>query len=86
MGATTGPKLDLPDDPELPGCDSVDILFVIDDSGSMSDQQDKLTAAFPSFIQFVQMAEAIEPPFEGFSADIFHGERHCIGGFFSKYR
>ena len=35
------------------GCKKVDLLFVIDDSGSMSDQQDKLTAAFPSFIQTI---------------------------------
>ena len=35
------------------GCKKVDLLLVIDDSGSMSDQQDKLTAAFPSFIQTI---------------------------------
>jgi hypothetical protein len=35
------------------GCKKVDLLFIIDDSGSMSDQQDKLTEAFPSFIQTI---------------------------------
>lgn len=32
------------------GCDKVDLLFVVDDSASMSDQQEKLTAAFPAFM------------------------------------
>ncbi|MCA9717271.1 MAG: hypothetical protein H6713_25530 [Myxococcales bacterium] len=31
-------------------CDKVDLLFVIDDSGSMEEEQDKLTAAFPDFM------------------------------------
>lgn len=31
------------------GCHNVDVLFVIDDSGSMSDKQQALAAAFPSF-------------------------------------
>ncbi len=45
---------DLPDPgPGAKGCDKVDILFVIDDSGSMSDNQDKLTAAFPSMAQTI---------------------------------
>ena len=35
------------------GCEKVDILFSIDDSGSMSDNQDKLTAAFPSMAQTI---------------------------------
>jgi len=35
------------------GCKKVDLLFVIDDSGSMSDQQDKLTEAFPSFMETI---------------------------------
>ncbi|MCB9750764.1 MAG: hypothetical protein H6713_12330 [Myxococcales bacterium] len=35
------------------GCKKVDILFVIDDSGSMSDEQNKLTAAFPSLVETI---------------------------------
>ena len=35
------------------GCEKVDILFVIDDSGSMLDNQDKLTAAFPGMAQTI---------------------------------
>jgi len=47
-------------DEPVEGCTKVDLLFVIDDSGSMSDQQNKLTDAFPSFMatideQLVQM-------------------------------
>jgi hypothetical protein len=33
-----------------PGCPDVDILFVIDDSGSMADQQESLIASFPGFV------------------------------------
>ena len=31
-------------------CDKVDLLFVVDDSGSMVEEQDKLTDAFPDFM------------------------------------
>ncbi|MGB1015104.1 MAG: hypothetical protein ACPG4T_13295 [Nannocystaceae bacterium] len=36
------------------GCDKVDFLFVIDNSGSMSDNQDNLIASFPGFISTIQ--------------------------------
>lgn len=57
--STTGLKLDVGfgesssagEDDE--GCKKVDLLFVIDDSGSMSDQQNKLTDAFPSFMETI---------------------------------
>lgn len=41
----------IPDAPvvEDPGCHAVDFLFVIDDSGSMADDQAKLIANFPTF-------------------------------------
>ena len=45
-----------PEPPEPPepddglGCTSVDFLFVIDNSGSMHDEQEKLLASFPAFI------------------------------------
>ena len=42
------------------GCEKVDLLFVVDDSASMSDNQDKLTAAFPSFMQTVDAELVIE--------------------------
>jgi len=41
------------DDTE-PGCSKMDILFVIDDSGSMSCEQSKLGQAFPGFIQVLE--------------------------------
>ncbi|MCX4239930.1 hypothetical protein [Paraliomyxa miuraensis] len=36
------------------GCEKVDFLFVIDNSGSMGDNQDSLIASFPGFIQSIQ--------------------------------
>jgi len=36
------------------GCDKVDFLFVIDNSGSMGDNQDNLIASFPGFISTIQ--------------------------------
>jgi len=54
-GEASGPgdKLDLGDDVELPGCDSVDILFVIDNSASMATYQDALADAFPGFVDAI---------------------------------
>lgn len=62
VDATTdgGPKLDVgvndttgPDMPEA-GCRKVDFLFVIDNSGSMSDEQQNLIQSFPTFISTIQ--------------------------------
>lgn len=36
------------------GCKKVDFLFVIDNSGSMADEQQALIASFPGFIQAIQ--------------------------------
>ena len=36
-----------------PGCGKVDFLFVIDNSGSMGDNQDNLIASFPGFINTI---------------------------------
>ncbi len=36
------------------GCKKVDFLFVIDNSGSMGDEQDSLVASFPGFISTIQ--------------------------------
>ena len=59
-------KLDLGDDTDDPntgvdpdgddesGCDKVDFLFVIDNSGSMGEFQDNLVANFPGFIDTIQ--------------------------------
>lgn len=53
------PKLDVGAEDETgtggePGCKKVDFLFIIDDSGSMRDEQDRLVAAFPGFIQAIK--------------------------------
>ena len=52
-GMSGGDKLDLGEDVELPGCDSVDILFVIDNSASMATYQTKLAEAFPGFVDAI---------------------------------
>ncbi len=56
-----GPKLDVGveattgDSGEpVKGCRKVDFLFVIDNSGSMSDEQQNLIASFPTFISTIQ--------------------------------
>jgi hypothetical protein len=41
-------------DPTGEGCEKVDILFVIDNSGSMEDEQSNLLAGFPGFISAIQ--------------------------------
>ncbi len=49
-----GPGTDLPgDEPESGPCNQMDILFVIDNSGSMGEEQDNLAANFPDFIDVV---------------------------------
>lgn len=62
-GTTTndGPKLDVgagetTEDSGAPveGCRKVDFLFVIDNSGSMSDEQQNLINSFPGFISTIQ--------------------------------
>jgi hypothetical protein len=62
-GGDDGPKLDAPPDEVTDGgsaeggdtaCEKVDILFVIDNSGSMADEQVKLVNNFPVFAQEIQ--------------------------------
>jgi hypothetical protein len=63
-GSTTGndgPKLDVGVEATtgetgapVEGCRKVDFLFVIDNSGSMSEEQDNLIQSFPTFIQTIQ--------------------------------
>ncbi len=61
-GDETGAKLDVGqgmasgagDAGDKSGCDKVDFLFVIDNSGSMGDNQDSLIASFPGFISSIQ--------------------------------
>jgi hypothetical protein len=56
-----GVKFDTPDEGDATAeggtadeCTNVDILFVIDDSASMSDNQDSLIASFAGFVQGIQ--------------------------------
>jgi hypothetical protein len=57
---SSGLKFDLPQTPDagmmMPdkGCKKVDLLFVIDDSGSMLDEQQTLVASFPDFVSAMQ--------------------------------
>lgn len=54
---TDGAKFDLPpggDGPSGFGCAKVDFLFVVDNSGSMFDEQQTLAASFPAFMQTIQ--------------------------------
>lgn len=54
---TDGAKFDLPpggDGPTGFGCAKVDFLFVVDNSGSMFDEQQTLAASFPAFMQTIQ--------------------------------
>ena len=60
--ATSGslpPKFDLGEQPDAgpppeEGCTKVDFLFIIDDSGSMNDEQANLVNSFPGFITGIQ--------------------------------
>lgn len=39
---------------DAPGCESIDVLFVIDNSSSMAKQQGRLLASFPGFIDGIR--------------------------------
>ena len=43
-----------------PGCDKVDLLFVIDNSESMLDEQDNLVEAVPGFVEAIEGLEDID--------------------------
>ncbi len=52
-----GAKFDLPpggDGPSGFGCQKVDFLFVVDNSGSMADEQQSLVASFPGFMDTIR--------------------------------
>ncbi|MEM6991442.1 MAG: hypothetical protein AAF721_13120 [Myxococcota bacterium] len=59
-GTTMGTKLDVAFETEgaetmgQQGCERIDFLFVIDNSGSMRDNQERLVSAFPGFIAAIQ--------------------------------
>lgn len=58
-GSTSGDdvRFDLGTIPDVPAnarCGAVDLLFVVDDSGSMADEQLNLVASFPGFISGIE--------------------------------
>lgn len=55
------------DVPVVYACDTVDILFVIDNSNSMAEEQENLIANFPKFIQRI---EAIQPPIKSYHVGV----------------
>jgi hypothetical protein len=48
--ADARPAVEWPDGGPREACDQMDILFVIDNSGSMAQEQDNLAANFPAFV------------------------------------
>ncbi len=46
----------IPPIPEADGCGGIDFLFVIDNSESMSDEQDELAASVPGFLEAIRAA------------------------------
>jgi hypothetical protein len=48
-------------------CDTVDILFVVDNSNSMLEEQKSLSASFPKLIQRI---EAIKPPIKSYHVGV----------------
>lgn len=61
---TGGPIVDAP---TVYACDTVDILFVVDNSGSMFQEQQNLVASFP---QFIQQIEAIQPKIKNYHVGV----------------
>lgn len=49
-----------PDSRSVPRCQKIDFLFVIDNSGSMGDNQDLLIANFPTFVDGILEFETLE--------------------------
>ncbi|PIE17988.1 MAG: hypothetical protein CSA65_06790 [Proteobacteria bacterium] len=56
-----------PDVPTVYACDTIDLLFVIDNSGSMFQEQESLMKSFPTFIQQI---EAIEPKIKSYHVGV----------------
>jgi len=62
------PPLDLSGDvPVVYACDTVDILFVVDNSNSMQEEQENLVA---NFAQFIQRIESIQPPIKSYHVGV----------------
>jgi hypothetical protein len=87
-GGESGEKLDVADgtagmsggDDMTQGCKKVDLLFVIDNSGSMADEQINLVASFPAFIDGMrtQLAETMGYHVGVISSDVYTGDTSCL--------
>ena len=77
--STDGPKLDLGEDVELPGCDAVDILFIVDNSASMATYQDALADAFPGFVDaiFTNLPKGVDLHVGLTTTDFFCNGQDC---------
>lgn len=53
VGAGTG-NMSAGEGGDMSGCDKVDFLFIVDNSGSMDDEQSNLINSFPTFISTIQ--------------------------------
>lgn len=65
---------------EMTGCTKVDLIFVVDGSGSMADEQSNLLSAFPGFIDTMrtQLADA-----EGYNVGVIRTDGNdisCVAG------
>jgi hypothetical protein len=61
------------------GCKKVDLLFVIDNSGSMEDEQSNLVASFPGFIEAMQTTLSDTQGYHVgvISSDLYTGDFSC---------
>jgi hypothetical protein len=85
VGAPDGGPASGCDDPDGQcGCTAVDVLFVIDNSGSMCTFQDGLAAAFPTFVDAMYQALPagtnlhVGITTSGFALGGSHGESNCV--------
>lgn len=60
VGPASGPSSSTEQEAEPAGCDKVDLLFVIDNSVSMLDEQENLVQSFPGFIAEIQRLVAAD--------------------------
>lgn len=90
-----GLKFDIGDAPDggLPqepkACVKVDLLFVVDNSGSMKDEQDNLVASFPGFVQEIQqqLVDAESLHIGIMSTDVYEGSSspcNVLGGLITQ--
>jgi len=60
LGGGSGGMASGGDAGQVGGCEKIDFLFVIDNSGSMEDEQENLVSSFPDFIDSIRSATAVD--------------------------